>query len=91
MTTTNAQPLNTVAPGATVRVVSLEGGRGFRGRLINMGVKVGSRVKVLRRGGGGKGPSLVAVGGMRLALGYGMAARIFVTPENRQGRGHAAD
>ena len=71
-------PLTAAPTDAPLRVVSIQGGRGFQHRLIGMGLKVGSVLTVLHAAGGGVGPTLVAVGDTRLAIGHGMAQRILV-------------
>jgi ferrous iron transport protein A len=63
-------------PGQRGRIFSLEGGSGFRTRLISMGLAEGTEVRVIRSSGAG--PILVESGGARLALGRGMADRIIV-------------
>ncbi len=82
MTTENStpRPLNQLPAGRTARVDALTGGRNFRARLVAMGLNVGSRVKVIRGSDGSGGPTLIALGPTRLAIGRGMAARILVTP-----------
>ena len=49
-------------------------------RLLSMGLNVGAEIEVLRTPGGSTGPTLVSVGGTRLAVGRGMADRIAVEP-----------
>ena len=71
------QPLSAVPAGRRARVVALAGGQGLRSRLLGMGLTVGSELRVLR--GGTAGPTLVALGETRLAIGRGMADRILVS------------
>ncbi|MDH5688265.1 MAG: ferrous iron transport protein A [Candidatus Bathyarchaeota archaeon] len=52
-------------------------GRGFQRRLMDMGLTPGTRVTVVRSAPF-RGPVEVSVRGSRLALGRGMAERIFV-------------
>lgn len=72
--------LKDLREGLPAKVISLEGGHNFRGRMHSMGIIPGSLIKVVESGEGG-GPYLVAVSDTRLMLGHGMAEKIFVTPE----------
>jgi ferrous iron transport protein A len=74
------RPLSELRAGTRGRVVALAGGRHFQLRLVNMGMGVGSEIEVLH-GGSGVGPTLVAVGETRLALGHGMADKVLVCAE----------
>ncbi|HUT01008.1 MAG TPA: FeoA family protein [Phycisphaerae bacterium] len=80
MNESSAQPLSRVPIGQTATVVALEGGQGFQSRLISMGLTVGSEVRVIRGGAGAWGPTLIALGQARLAIGRGMADKILVSP-----------
>jgi len=71
------QPLSAVPAGRRVRVVALASGRGLQSRLVSMGLTIGSELRILR--GGAAGPTLVALGETRLAIGRGMAERIIVS------------
>jgi len=71
-------PLNRLRPGQRATVVGLVGGRGFRMRLLSMGLRVGSEVEVVHSSNGAAGPTLVAAGETRLAIGHGMAAKVLV-------------
>ena len=71
-------PLSGLPEGTRATVVGLPSGRRAYGRLVNMGLKIGSEVQVVRNSIGG-GPVLVATGLIRLAIGRGMAARILVS------------
>jgi ferrous iron transport protein A len=70
-------PLMMADEGAHLRIVALHGGKGLTTRLTELGLNVGSEVRVLQRQGGGL---LVARGESRIALGGGMAAKIQVAP-----------
>ena len=74
----NPCPLNTAPTATPLRVVTIEGGHGFQHRLISMGLNVGSTLTVMHGADGKGGPTLVAVGDTRLAIGHGMAERVFV-------------
>jgi len=52
-------------------------GRGFQKRLMDMGLTPGTKITVIKSAPF-RGPIEVYVRGSRLALGRGMAARIFV-------------
>jgi ferrous iron transport protein A len=71
-------PIREVPDGRLATVVSLEGGHEFQSHLRSMGLLVGSRVQVVSSCNGRRGPTLVAVGETRLALGYGMSGKILV-------------
>jgi len=70
--------------GEEATIMALAGGRGLQSRLISMGLKVGSQVRVVRGGAGTWGPILIALGQARLAIGRGMADRIMVCPNRGQ-------
>ncbi len=69
-------PLTLLRPGEAGIVVNLQGGPNFRSRLYAMGIAPGSTVRVLNVYQ--RGPIIIEVGGARLALGRGMASRVFV-------------
>ncbi len=73
--------------GEEAIIVSIEGGHGFRNRILSMGLHPGDRVKVVRASPF-RGPLLIEHldQGFCLALGRGMAAKVLVeTPEERAG------
>jgi ferrous iron transport protein A len=70
-------PLMMADEGARVCVLSLQGGKGLTTRLTELGLNIGTELRVVQRQGGGL---LVARGESRIALGAGMAAKIQVTP-----------
>ncbi len=69
-------PLLSLVPGERGVVVDLRGGPNFRSRLYAMGLAPGAIVRVLENYP--RGPIILEVGGTRLALGKGMASRVFV-------------
>ena len=69
--------LSQVEPGKRVKIVSLVGGRGLHGRLVNMGMIPGSTIEVV--GQGMNGPRIVTHNGCRLAIGRGVARKIIVS------------
>ncbi|MBE9566014.1 MAG: ferrous iron transport protein A [Proteobacteria bacterium] len=70
------RPLALVAPGEKVTLVDVRGGAGIKRRLTAIGLRLGSRVRLLHNTG--RGPVLVMSGDMRLALGRGLAHRVWV-------------
>ena len=69
-------PLPMVPTHREVILVSIEGGWGLRRKLTTMGLREGKRFKVLHTHG--RGPCIVLVDEMRLALGHGMAHKMLV-------------
>jgi ferrous iron transport protein A len=72
------QSLADVGTGTSVRIDTINGGRGLMGRLSSMGLVPGTEVLVIsgRRGG----PVIVGLRGCRIAIGCGMANKIMVEP-----------
>lgn len=83
-------PLTSLNDGETGTVVSIKTvygrgkgrGWGFKRRLMDMGLTPGTRVKVVKSAPF-HGPLEILVRGSRLALGRGMAERIFVEIEKQ--------
>jgi ferrous iron transport protein A len=71
-------PLAMASPGEDVRLIAIHGGQRMRKRLADLGLNLGMTVRVLHDSA--QGPLLVAVKDSRLALGRGMALKIFVEP-----------
>ena len=66
--------------GETGVIVELQGGFGFTTRIQSMGVRIGKRIK--KTGAHfWRGPQTVLVDNFQVAIGYGMATRIFVEVE----------
>ncbi|MDW8324154.1 MAG: FeoA family protein [Burkholderiales bacterium] len=63
--------------GVPVRVVALKGGEAFARRMIELGLNVGSELTVRQRQGAAL---VVSRGEARLALGAGLAHRVWVRP-----------
>ena len=61
--------------GAMSRVVRIEGGQGIARKLLALGLRSGSVIQMVHRRGRGV---VVANGGNRIALGEGIAERIWV-------------
>ncbi|MCD6419766.1 MAG: ferrous iron transport protein A [Synergistetes bacterium] len=68
-------PLAYAKTGETLRIQNIAGGRNLSRRLAEMGLYPGSTIKVISNQGG---PIIIAIGETRLAIGKGMAAKIFV-------------
>ncbi len=64
-------------PGARARVVSIDTGCRLRTRLMQMGITPGAILEVVDNT---RGPVIVRVRGVTIALGRGMANRILVEP-----------
>lgn len=75
----NALPLSQLREGKRGVVVFTFGGRGLVQRLAEMGLTPGTEVTIVREAPF-HGPIEVRVRGVSLALGHGIASRIFVKP-----------
>ncbi len=71
-----AVPLTSVMPGRRARLVRIQGGHRLIHRLSELGLIPGVEIEVLHRNSGG--PILLAVRDTRLALGRGMADKVWV-------------
>ena len=76
-------PLTNLSEGERGIVSYMIGGYGMVRRLTEMGLTPGTTVKVLRRGLL-RGPIQIEVRGCFLALGHGVASRVFVKPVRRK-------
>lgn len=79
MDASDVRPLSRLKNNEKGVVLALEGGRRFVHRMTGMGLNVGSRVDVIQSGDGQHGPTLVATGETRLAIGHGMAEKIMIS------------
>jgi Fe2+ transport system protein FeoA len=70
------QPLSTVRSGESVRLASIEAGRGLNSRLASMGLVPHTIITVVNNGH--PGPFVINVKGTRMMLGRGMAHKIMV-------------
>jgi ferrous iron transport protein A len=68
-------PLTMADEGVALRIVALRAGRGLDLRLTELGLNVGSELRVVQRRGGG---IIVARGQARIAIGGGMATKVMV-------------
>jgi ferrous iron transport protein A len=69
-------PLSMVRAGETVRLTSVDAGRGLNSRLASMGLVPNVKIKVVSNGH--PGPFVINVRGSRMVLGRGMAHKIMV-------------
>ncbi len=69
--------LNEMSPNEQGIVSEVRGGRGIARRLENMGIRRGSRIKKISTQYM-KGPVTIQAGGSQVAIGHGMASKIFV-------------
>ncbi len=70
-------PLSELLPGCRCRIAEIRGGRQLTHRLRGLGLRVGSEVEMLHRRGSGV---VLSVGETRVALGGGVAEKLFVEP-----------
>ncbi len=63
--------------GRTARIISLEGGRGFREKMNGQGLFPGIEVTLVHTSGA-KGMVVISIGGSRLMIGHQMAERILI-------------
>ena len=70
-------PLTRALPGQTVKLVAIDAGHRLRHRLTELGLIPGVELRVVQDEGG---PLLLAVYDSRLALGRGMAEKVWVKP-----------
>jgi len=69
-------PLSSLKPGERGIIVNIQGGPGFRNRLLGMGITPGAIVQVLEVYN--PGPVVINISGTRFAVGRGMASKILV-------------
>jgi len=70
-------PLNELAVGVKGIITSINGGSGFSKKLEVMGIRVGIEISVVSRQWM-KGPVIISLENMEVALGYKMANKILV-------------
>ena len=66
-----------LSTGQSAKVIIIEGGRGLRQKLQNLGIREGAIVKK-ERGIFAFGPIIVKAGSTQIALGRGMASKVIV-------------
>jgi len=69
--------LEQISQGHSAKVISIEGGRGLKQKLQNLGIREGVMVKK-ERGIFAHGPIIVKAGSTQIALGRGMASKVMV-------------
>ncbi|WP_188203052.1 FeoA family protein [Thermococcus camini] len=69
-------PLNALRPGDKGIVVNILGGPTARQRLVGMGLTPGATVQIIESHQ--YGPIIISVGGVRFAIGRGMAAKVMI-------------
>lgn len=79
----NGYPLAMAKNKDTLIITSIHGGRHYRRQLMDMGLRPGMQIAVLRAGGAG--PVLITAGDTRLGIGRGMAEKIEVVPAREAG------
>jgi len=68
--------LLSLRPGEIGVVLSLSGGINFRKKLLEIGITPGTEITMVSNSG--RGALIIEVMGTRLAIGRGVAAKIFV-------------
>lgn len=71
-------PLAMAGIGERLRVTAIHAGRSAEMRLTELGLPVGREITVLQRQS--RGPMVIAAGDARVALGFGLSSKVFVTP-----------
>ncbi|WP_078118348.1 FeoA family protein [Thiosocius teredinicola] len=66
--------LSDLAVGQRLRLVRVDGGMRLKRRLLALGLSIGGEAEVVQRRGGGV---VLARGGNRVALGEGVAQKLF--------------
>jgi len=74
---TSAKSLLEFRPGDTVRVVKIEAGRGLRQRLLSLGLVPGADIYLINNM---HGPVRLCFNNSRIAIGRGVAAKVYATP-----------
>ncbi|WP_238516350.1 MULTISPECIES: FeoA family protein [Thermococcus] len=69
-------PLNTLRPGEGGIVVNIVAGSYARQRLVSMGLTPGTTVQIIESHS--MGPMIISVGGVKFAIGNGLAAKVMV-------------
>jgi len=71
-----ARPLSTIKAGETVRLASIQAGRGLKNQLVSMGLVKNVEITVVNNRH--PGPFVIAVKDSRMMLGRGIAQKIMV-------------
>ena len=72
----HAFPLALAGEGEDVRIFSFKGGKGLSYKLMDLGLSIGSCLRIVQRRPGGA--LVVARDNLRVALGAGMAQKVVV-------------
>jgi ferrous iron transport protein A len=72
---TELRPLSETPVGQRLRLVRVDGGQRLKRRLMALGISVGGQAELLQRRAGGV---VLASGGNRVAIGAGIAHRLYV-------------
>ena len=70
-------PLSHLPPGGSALVVTIEGGKGSRQKLFDLGIVPGKVIAVIQ--GAKRHPYIVRVGETKIMLGWGMVEKIYVS------------
>ena len=70
-------PLSQLGTGKTAVIKSIEGGFGFQRKITSLGLRIGKEMNMISSQPF-RGPAVVKVGNMRIAIGRGMANKIIV-------------
>lgn len=70
-------PMADLPVGVAARIAQIRGGRELSRRLLGLGLRLGSEVRVLHHRGGGL---VVSSGEARVALGGGIVDKLWVEP-----------
>jgi ferrous iron transport protein A len=73
--------LTKLSKGKIAEVVEINGGQEFRKKMDAIGLRVGSRIVKLSAQMM-NGPVTIKIGNTKLAIGYGMAKKIYVDGKN---------
>ena len=71
-----SMPLTMINEGREVVLCEIHGGMGIRRRLTDMGLRPGSRIRIVSSSRGG--PFVIGIGDTKLMVGRGMAQKIMV-------------
>ncbi len=72
--------LTQMQPGESGIIAEIQGGRGFMSRIQNMGIRPGKKITKISSHFW-RGPQTVEIDNLQVAIGFGMARRIFVKIE----------
>jgi len=70
--------LGDLAEGGRAYVRQVKGGQAYRGRMAALGFTIGAPLQLLQNTG--RGPVIVLIRGMRVALGRGEALKVLIAP-----------